>query len=440
MWKKISSVVVLGLLLVTYNHCGMPAASKKKSDLTFSHPDDISVSNSGIVSTATGDDVEFFSNTVWQITKNRCASCHGSLQQPLHASSDVNTAYDAIINSYKVNFTNPENSRMVLKLKDENHNCWSNCADNSNEILSEIEQWIAMRDSANVTPIDDEASSNSSMTTNESLTLDQSLNAGGNTGLIKLQPGAAMLQAPMTRGQSGDIEYLYVGGTGVNKNVNDPTAGMAFINFSSMKTATYKMWAYVDAKANSDDSFFIRLNNGNYAQWHIPATNGFEWREVTTTTNRNPMNFFMPQGDSNRLEIRQREDGTKISTVILTDDFNQSPTTFDLGTSVTFSYDISAMVGLNSGSVRLEVECREFDEYTYQFFNPKIISNRNIRVKGMKLLINGNYNPQHATYNFVDKVVGPADSSVSSSSLLAIKENGNTADRFSFSFEVLELQ
>jgi hypothetical protein len=438
MWKKISSVAVLALILISYNHCGMPSGSKKKSDLTFSHPDDEgSVNTNAVVNVGGQSDVEVFSNTVWQVTKNRCAGCHGSLQQPLHGSSDVTTAYNAVINGYKVNFSNPATSRLVLKLKDENHNCWSNCEDNSNEILTQVTAWAQSRESSNQ---QDDSEEETSLTTNESLTMDESLSTAGNTGIIKLNPMAAMIQSPFARGQSGDISYIYAPGTGVLKRVNDATAGMAFFNFSSMKTASYRMWAYVDARAGNDDSFYIKINNGNYAEWHIPATNGFEWRQVTQTTARSVMNFFMPQGDSNRLEVRQREDGAKISHIILTDDFEQTPETFDLGASVTFSFDISSLLNLSPGSAKLEIDCREFDEYTYQFYNPRIVSNSSIRVKGMKLLINGAYNPQHATYNFVDTIVTPGNSSLSSSALLAIKENGNTADRFSFSFEVLELQ
>jgi hypothetical protein len=417
----------------------MQQGSKKKSDLSFSHPEDLGTSASPVVvQTGGADDIEVFSNTVWSITKNRCAGCHGSLQQPLHGSSDLNTAYNAIIDSHKVNFSNPSTSRLVLKLRDENHNCWSNCEDNSNEILEQINQWVTARENSQTEP--SEESSESSLTTVESSTLEDLLSSTGNSGMIKLDAQSAMLQSPMTRGQSGDTSYLYVSGTGVLKRVDDSSAGMAFLNFSSMKTATYKMWALVDARANSDDSFYIKVNDSSYAEWHIPATNGFEWREVTNTTRRNPTNFFIPQGDSNRVEVRQREDGTKIGAIVFTDDFDQSPDSFDLGTSVTLSYDLSNMVNLPANSVRLEIDCREFDEYTYQFSSPKIITNNRIRVKGMKLLINGNYNPQHATYNFVDKVVSSVDSSVSSSSLLAIKENGNNADRFSFSFEVLELE
>ena len=439
MWKKISSVVVLALIMIGYNHCGMPSGSNQKSSLDFSHPDALVPTNTNSVldvSSEGVDDLELFSTTLWQITKNRCASCHGSIQQPLHGSSNVTTAYNAVIDGHKVNFSNPATSRMVLKLKDENHNCWSNCAENSNEVLAEVTKWANSR-SANASADDTESTS---LTTSESKTLEESISSDGDMGMIKLDPLSAMIQAPFARGTSGDVSFIHAPGTGVLRNSNDNRAGMAYFNFSSMKTAQYKLWAYVDAKAGNDDSFFIKVNNDNYTEWHIDETSGFEWRMVTQSTGKNAKSFFIAQGDSNRLEVRQREDGAKISNIILTDNLDeQASESFDLGARVTYSFDISSMLNLGVGSAKLEVDCREFDEYTYQFSNPRIVSSRSIRVKGMKLLINGNYNPQHATYNFVDTVTTPGSSSLSEYSLVAIKENGVAADRFSFSFDVLEL-
>lgn len=439
MWKKISSVITVVVILICYNHCGMQQGSNKKSSLEFSHPEDLGTNSSPIADqTSSANDMDLFSKTVWSITKQRCSSCHGSIQQPLHGASDLSTAYNAVLDSHKVNFSNPASSRLVLKLRDENHNCWSNCLDNSNQILDQINLWVKGREETSLVTSEPEVSSN--LTTSESGTLDDILNSNGNSGFINLDTQAAMLQAPMTRGQSGDISFVHVDSKGSIKQSNDSSAGMAFINFSSMRTATYKMWALVNASSGSDDSFFMKVNNSNFAEWHIPRTNGFEWKLVTNSTGMNPVNFFIPQGDSNRLEIRQREDGTKLAAVILTDDFSQTPESFELGTSVTLAYDLSNMLNMGPSSVRLEIDCREFDEYTYQFSKPRIITNQRVHIKGMKLLVNGNYNPQHATYNFVDKVISSTNPNVSESSLLAIKENGNSADRFSFSFEVLELE
>jgi len=60
-----------------------------------------------------------------------CAGCHSSdsavSQQPYFADADITTAYDAA--KPKMNLDTPANSRMVIRLRSEFHNCWSgNCA------------------------------------------------------------------------------------------------------------------------------------------------------------------------------------------------------------------------------------------------------------------------------------------------------------------------
>jgi len=60
-----------------------------------------------------------------------CADCHSSESangiQPYFADPDVNVAYDAV--KSKMNLDAPANSRLVIRLRDEFHNCWSgSCA------------------------------------------------------------------------------------------------------------------------------------------------------------------------------------------------------------------------------------------------------------------------------------------------------------------------
>ncbi len=62
-----------------------------------------------------------------------CANCHSSesanAQQPYLADPDITTAYDAA--KPKINLDTPANSRLVIRLRSEFHNCWDNCAANA---------------------------------------------------------------------------------------------------------------------------------------------------------------------------------------------------------------------------------------------------------------------------------------------------------------------
>jgi len=87
-----------------------------------------------------------FSTTVWPLLKSYCSRCHTATatqsQQPYFASSDLATAYLAA--QTKINLDNPADSRFVLRLRNEFHNCWAagggsvDCAASANAMEAAI--------------------------------------------------------------------------------------------------------------------------------------------------------------------------------------------------------------------------------------------------------------------------------------------------------------
>jgi hypothetical protein len=81
-----------------------------------------------------------FSTTVHPVLEEYCARCHTSsaaaAQSPYFASNDVDEAYAAA--KVKMNLDQPEQSRLVLRLRNEFHNCWSDCAANATEMETAI--------------------------------------------------------------------------------------------------------------------------------------------------------------------------------------------------------------------------------------------------------------------------------------------------------------
>ncbi len=73
------------------------------------------------------DDPGAFASTVHPLLVQHCASCHVSgartPQSPFFSESDVVTAYAAA--KSKINLDNPAESRLVVRLREESHNCWS---------------------------------------------------------------------------------------------------------------------------------------------------------------------------------------------------------------------------------------------------------------------------------------------------------------------------
>lgn len=452
--RFVMTILFLGSILVSYTHCLGPTQTKK-SGLSFNSSPLETGSDSGSntgsstggsgTTTGGGDQdavsVQAFSQTVYPITRARCVACHGSFQTPLHAVSDVQQAHDAVIDSFKVNFDNIPTSRMVLKLRDESHNCWNgDCNSNATEMENAIMLWKQAIDDAGggTTGGSDDGGPGTDpvIQTNESQALILELdptNAMDN-GTIVVETDAASIAAPMVRGNQNGMNYLYVANNGNLVQSNNVNAGAAYMNFENSMSDSYKIYGYVDAPTNSDNSFFVRVDNGNYQEWHITPTAGFEWREVSNTANQNPVNLFIPAG-GHVLEVRQREDGTKIARLVISNDPNINLDNLDSGVTATITFDISALVGTTA---MFTIDVQDFDMYSYKLSNPTITTAARVKVKNIKPLINGNYNPQHSTYTLVDTTHQGGTTVLSNRALLALKDQGVDTDRLSFSFEILE--
>ncbi|GMQ83952.1 MAG: hypothetical protein BMS9Abin06_0699 [Gammaproteobacteria bacterium] len=93
-----------------------------------------------------------FATTVYPLVRGtaRCIDCHidssATKQQPYFASDDIAAAYEAI--KSKINLNDPASSRVVIRLRDEFHNCWtgasvSDCAADATVMQTAIDAMLA---------------------------------------------------------------------------------------------------------------------------------------------------------------------------------------------------------------------------------------------------------------------------------------------------------
>jgi len=162
-----------------------------------------------------------FASTVHPVLEEYCSRCHTSsaanAQSPFFASSDVAEAYSAA--KVKINLDQPETSRLVVRLRSEFHNCWSDCAANANEMEAAIR---AFADAIPLTEIDP------TLVLSKALTLyDGTVASGGNrynanlVGLWEFKTGSGTVaydtsgvEPALNLSLSGD--FSWVGGWGVN--------------------------------------------------------------------------------------------------------------------------------------------------------------------------------------------------------------------------------
>ncbi len=164
---------------------------------------------------------DLFASTVHPLLEEYCSRCHApsaaNAQSPFFASSDLNEAYAAA--RVKINLDQPALSRLVARLRTEFHNCWSDCAANSNEMEAAISAFAA---SIPLTQID------SSLVLSKALGLyDGTVASGGNRyngsviGLWEFKTGSGTVaydtsgvEPALNLNLSGDVTW--VGGWGIN--------------------------------------------------------------------------------------------------------------------------------------------------------------------------------------------------------------------------------
>ncbi|XPF94813.1 LamG domain-containing protein [Colwellia sp. RE-S-Sl-9] len=101
------------------------------------------------------ESTDLFNDHVYPLLQTYCSNCHQetavNAQAPFFASQNIEQAY--LATQRVINIDNPTQSRLVIRLGSEFHNCWTNCQENSNEMLEKI---TAMRDEIEINTIADE--------------------------------------------------------------------------------------------------------------------------------------------------------------------------------------------------------------------------------------------------------------------------------------------
>jgi hypothetical protein len=93
-----------------------------------------------------------FGNTVYPVLTQHCSDCHGDGgQTPYIASSNIETAYEQ--SKSRINLGTPENSRLVVRLEFDAHNCWTaDCKSDAAYMETKILELSALQELQPVDP------------------------------------------------------------------------------------------------------------------------------------------------------------------------------------------------------------------------------------------------------------------------------------------------
>jgi len=128
-------VALLPLLALACGDYGAPSTAPATASTTFGAalPEGLSVA----------EQVTSFETTVYPLLRANCASCHDAAGPgaPRIAHVDSSTAWSAVVDNQKVNFSDLAQSRLVRRLGSDLHFCWSDCQADAAQMLTEIQNW-----------------------------------------------------------------------------------------------------------------------------------------------------------------------------------------------------------------------------------------------------------------------------------------------------------
>ncbi len=215
-----------------------------------------------------------------------CSRCHTSgaatPQSPFFASPDILEAYEAA--KTKINLDDAALSRLVVRLRNEFHNCWANCSDNANTVQAAIQ---AMIDEIPLTQI------NPSLTISKALTLyDGTVASGGSrfdgsaiakfefkTGSGSTAYDTSGVEPALNLTLSGDV--LWVGGWGINVRMGGKaqgsTASSKKLHDLIKATGEYTLEAWVaPANVDQEDAYLASYSGGAAARNFTVAQQNYQ--------------------------------------------------------------------------------------------------------------------------------------------------------------------
>jgi hypothetical protein len=150
---------------------------------------------------------------------------------------------------------------------------------------------------------------------------------GSNPVTIWLEAEDGYLNAPIEVFQDSNASgNNYIQAPDGSGNVYNPdqNGGYADYSFRAPVTGNYAIWGRVLATTYENNSFFISVDEGDYALWDTQQSQSWVWDKVSNRAGVDPVVYYLEAGE-HTLIIKQREAGTKIDKILITSDLEFVP-------------------------------------------------------------------------------------------------------------------
>ncbi len=506
-WLASASACADTLTVWIRNWAGSAATGGKQIQLVA--PPDKSV---GASKTFPADSA-LFATTIYPVVHQYCTRCHApgaaTPQAPFFASNDVNEAYAAA--QAKINLDDPSQSRFVLRLRNEFHNCWTDCPTASNTMQAAIQSFA---DQIPLTQVDP------ALVLSKALTLyDGTVAAGGNrydanlialyefkTGTGNIAYDTSGVEPALNLSLSGNITW--VSGWGLNVQTGGKAQGTTTASkklsdlIRSTGEFTVEAWM-APANVAQMDAYAVSYSGGTTARNVTLSQHAYQYEALTrsSTTDGNgapslltaaanknaqaslqhvvltydPVNgrrlyvngVFTKDADAkgggslaswddtfalvlgNETSLNRQWLGVlrlvAIHNRALTLAQIQQNYAVGVGEKYFLLFNVSTLTNVPQSYIMLEGSI--LDSYSYLFNKPTFVSldptakPDNIRIKGMRIGINGAEATVGQTYVPMDVTISAANYNSATGQLLANVgaviglQKGATSDTFFLTFE-----
>ena len=391
------------------------------------------------------DSLAAFKKGVYPLLVEWCSRCHAAINGPLFAQDDARSALENLTKSAKVDLRQPDKSRIYLRLAEDSHNCPTpRCDESAQKLLEAIKQWAS--DIKADQDLDDTTkTANLGLVGGAPASEEISLPAEA----IRLEAESATTVTPPMRvssisGTSGGLVLTTPEGSGNRLDAAAaarPGVGAATLSFEVTKAANYQVIGRVQGPSATKSSLYIRIDGKDLNVWDVPETGDkFEYAVMAAKQGGPATAALKLDPGTHRLEIIQREEMTAIDTIVLVPDSVIDPTSITkfVRTVRSLKFDLEPFTGIAGSKISVDVSQNASDK-SYILKNLRlIVPTGSIRIKGVRPIINGQISPVNSTFVVVDQTVTAPGATLSKASLIALKDKGEGADQFGFSFEVLQ--
>ncbi len=354
-----------------------------------------------------------FTDTLHPLLVAHCGSCHGAAQAPKFAVAAPDAAFKVVTESQLVSLSAVPASRLVARLGQFSHNCWSECAADAKSMEDAIRAWLAKGGSSDAT---------------------------GGAALIKL--GAVPIASAKEFSLKGGYNGNWVVAAGFPKAIGDrlapkedltssqrtvlariekidpvkPEQGGAFYFFDIPATpAKYQVW--FRAKNTGDGQrVFFHINgrdSGAGAPYRQPEQNtintkyvwipGFVATPEGKTVPEPVAQDLKPMTGLNQLMLEVPDTEADVDMIALTTNaaFDQS-SSVNAGRRNGWTFDLTALLG-HKAILSLQLS-ETTDGKAYVLSRPTIETEEPIKIKAktMYVILNGELNKQLSTFASTD--------------------------------------